>query len=82
MTLTLFDFVEQFMMDTLRLKLTQFVKNRSTGKTFVSLKKTSRMEHIGRAENLVPYYMSVALASEKKRMKVFVRGKCVTHDTF
>ena len=37
MTLKLFEFVEQVMMDTLLLKLTQFEKTGSIGKTLSSL---------------------------------------------
>ena len=37
MTLTLFEVVDHFMMDSFLLKLTQFEKNRSLGKTFISL---------------------------------------------
>ena len=38
MTLELFQFVEQFKMDTFLLKLTQFEKSGSIGKTFISLR--------------------------------------------
>ena len=37
MTLKLFEFEEKFFMDFFLLKLTQFEKTRSTGKTFISL---------------------------------------------
>ena len=37
MTLKLFEFVEQFMMDTFMIKITQFEKTGSIGKTFISL---------------------------------------------
>ena len=37
MALKLFEFVEQLMMDTFLLKLTQFEKNGLIGKTFISL---------------------------------------------
>ena len=39
MALKLFEFVEQFIMDTFLLKLTQFEKTGSIGKTFISLVK-------------------------------------------
>ena len=37
MALKLFEFVEQFMMDTFMLTLTQFEKTGSIGETFISL---------------------------------------------
>ena len=37
MALKLFEVVKQFMMDTFLLKLTQFEKTGSIGKTFISL---------------------------------------------
>ena len=37
MALKLFEVAEQFMMDTFMLKLTQFEKTGSIGKTFISL---------------------------------------------
>ena len=37
MALKLFEFVEQFMMNTFLLKLTQFEKTGSIGETFISL---------------------------------------------
>ena len=48
-----------------------------------SLRIYSRMEHLSKTgKNLVHYYKSLAPASEKKSMNVFVRGKCAKLDTF
>ena len=60
MALDLFEFTEQFMMDTFLLKLTQFDKNGSIGKTFILLGNLIINFHFGN-KNSIAFFVIFTL---------------------